>query len=400
MELTPRPCFGTQREFELLDPDTLDGELPIVMDFLNHCPISSLPIQSYMLVKRFLAQHAEPTRYANYRTCAERLLLWSVLVAKKPLADLNEADVQGFMGFCTTPPDSWVADSSCRRFSPGTLRSVVRFNPNWRPFSLNKPAAGGDEARMAYVAGRSGLSTQMSVVASIFLDLHQQELIKINPAQKLHAAGFYAQALPDHTDANVFTDEEFAVFMLTIRDMADEDINNERKLLMIASIYYLRLQPSEIDSLGGDLTISAMRLMRDGTYDLVEDKFPGKWTWKIHPEFVTNYVNRYRERFGRQLIPLERDHTFLLGKVRGKGSICSGHLRLMFRELCRVVIERLTESGCIVSPKSGFRTATLLWLRETSMHHSARTMRMDEIIRLARKSNAETAFQRFFAGRK
>ncbi|MGP5371093.1 hypothetical protein ACTXN4_27020 [Pseudomonas helleri] len=397
MELIPRPCFGTLQEFAFLKPETLDGELPIVMDFLNRCPVSSLPIKSYILVKQFLTRHAEPTRYANYRVYVERLLLWCILEAKKPLTDLSEADVQGFMGFCAAPPDSWVANSSGRRFTPAKLRSAVRFNPNWRPFCHNK--ASGDEVSMAYVAGRGGLGMQMSVVASFFQELYCDDLITINPAQRLHAAGFYAQSLPAHTGANIFNDEEFAALMLTLQDMADENIKYERTLLMLATVYYLRLQSSEIDSLGGDLTISALGLMRDGTYDLVEDKFPGRWAWKIHPEFVTTYVNRYRQRLGRQFIPYERDQTLLLGKVRGNGSICSGQARLIFRAVCRTVIERLTSSGYVVSPNSALRTASLLWLRETSLHHAARTMGMDEVIRLVRKSNAETAFQRYFAWR-
>lgn len=62
-------------------------------------------------------------------------------------------------------------------------------------------------------------------------------------------------------------------------------------------------------------------------------------------------------------------------------------------------LDRLIESGCVVSPDSGFRKASLLWLRETSMHHSARTLRMDDVTRLVRKSNAETAYQRFCAWR-
>ena len=75
MESIPRPCFETLKDFALLDPDTLDGELPVVQDFLNRCPVSSLPIKSYMLVKQFLIKHAEPTRYANYRTCTELSLI-------------------------------------------------------------------------------------------------------------------------------------------------------------------------------------------------------------------------------------------------------------------------------------------------------------------------------------
>lgn len=399
MESNPRPCFETLQEFSLLDPDTLDSELSVILRFLNRCPTSSLPTKSYLLVKQFLIKHAEPTRYSNYRSCIERLLLWSILEAKKPITDLNEGDIQEFMSFCTSPPESWVADKSCRRFTPGKLKQVIGFNPAWRPFSLDQPSIGEDGTRTVYIAGRSALAMQMSVVAAFFLHLHYSALIAINPAQRLHAAGFYAISLPVHTGANVFTDEEFTVLMLTLCDMADREIKHERTLLMIASVYYLRMQPSEVDSLGGDLTISALRLMRDGTYDLVEEKFPGNHAWKIHSEFVDHYVNRYRKKFGRQSIPLERDHTLLLGKIRGKDSISSAHARLLFRTVCQVVIERLTESGCVVSPDSGFRKASLLWLRETSMHHSARTMGMDDVIRLVRKSNAESAYQRFFAWR-
>jgi hypothetical protein len=237
------------------------------------------------------------------------------------------------------------------------------------------------------------------VIATFFLHLHYSELIAVNPARRLHAAGFYASSLPIHTGANIFTDEEFAVLMLTLSDMADEEIQNERTLLLMASIYYLRMQPSEIDSLGDKLTFSALGLMRDGTYDLVEDNFPGNRAWKIHPEFVAKYVNRYRKKLGRKSLPLERDHTLLFGKIRGKGSISSTHARLLFRTVCQVVIDRLTESGYEVSPDSGFRKASLFWLRETGMHHSARTMGMDDVIRLVRKSNAENAYQRFFAWR-
>lgn len=141
MELIPRPCFGTLQEFALLKPETLDSELPVVIDFLNRCPVSSRPVESYSLVKQFLTRHAEPTRYANYRACVERLLLWSILEVKKPLTDLSEADVQEFMEFCATPPDSWVANNPCRRFTPAKQKIAIRFNSNWRPFCHNTPLA-------------------------------------------------------------------------------------------------------------------------------------------------------------------------------------------------------------------------------------------------------------------
>ena len=399
MELTPRPCFETLKNFSLLDSDTTHFELSVILDFLNRCPASSTAVESYVLVKQYLIRHAEPSRYQNYRTSIERLLLWSILEAKKPLTDLREVDIQEFMTFCTSPPASWIAAKPYRRFVPSKIRAAIGFNPSWRPFYFEQQSEGQDGGCFTPIAGRSALAMQMSVIAAFFQQLHFDELIAINPAQRLHAAGFYASRQPVHTGANIFSDEEFAVLMVTLREMAAEDIEHERTLLMIASVYYLRLQPTEIDSLGSNLTISTLRLMRDGTYDLLEELFPGNRAWKIHPDFVSEYVTPFRNRLRRQSIPPERDHSFLLGKVHGRGSICSGHARLRFRKVCQVLIDRLTERGCVVSSDSAFRKASLHWLRETNMHHSARTMTMGDVIRLVRKSDAETTYQRFFAWR-
>lgn len=399
MEIIPRPCFETLTDFKRLDPDTLDHELSVVVDFLGICPPGSQPVESYLLVKQFLANHAEPTRYNNYRTCTERLLLWSLLVAKKPLTDLAELDVQAFMEFCTSPIDSWIASKNCKRFTTGKHPHTVGFNPEWSPFYLSQPPIEENGGRVLFLASRGVLAMQMSVTANFFSYLHDNDRIAVNPAYRLHRAGFYAPSLPVHTGSHIFTDEEFSVLMSTLSELADGDVKQERTLLTISSIYYLRLQPSEIDQFGENLTFSALRLTADGSYDLAEDQFPGKSAWKIHPDFVENYVNRYRERFGRTWIPLEDDHTLLLGKNRGSKSISSGYARFLFRNACQHVIDRFHEDGCIVPTDSGFRTASLFWLRETSMHHSARVLTMDNVIGLGRRSNAENLYQRFFAWR-
>ncbi|WP_434120363.1 hypothetical protein [Pseudomonas fortuita] len=398
MTLTLRPCFETLQNFSQLDPDSLNEELPIVRHFLEQCPVDAQPIQSYQIVKQYLVRHSVATRYANYRSCIERLLLWSILEVQKPITVLNEADIQDFMSFCTTPPKSWVAAKPYRRFVPSKIRSAVAFNDAWRPFCSNGTVDQKDNTQN-YIAGKAALAVQMSVVANFYSDLHLNEIVAKDPARRLHAAGFYVTDRPVHTGSNVFSDEEFSALIMTAAGMADEDPRHEYTLLIIATVYYLRLQPSEIDRLGPTLTMSALQITASGSYDLLEDKVPGNWAWKIHPDYVENHVNRYREKFSRLAIPLSRDETFLLGKFRGEGSICSGHARLLFRDVCRKTIARLTESGCVVTADSGLWRSSLFWVRETAMHHSARAMRVVEILRLARKSDGESTYQRFFAWR-
>ncbi|MFR0713574.1 hypothetical protein ACLUS7_00810 [Enterobacterales bacterium BD_CKDN230030183-1A_HGKHYDSX7] len=396
--LTFRPCFETLEHFSRLDPDSLNGELPIIRDFLEQCPVEAQPIESYQIVKQFLLGHSVPTRYANYRSCIERLMLWSIFEAQKPITALAEVDIQDFMDFCTTPPESWVAAKPYRRFVPNKIRSAVAFNSAWRPFCSNGAIYQEDNSPK-YIAGKGALAMQMSVVANFYLDLHLNDVVAKDPARRLHAAAFYVADRPTHTGSNVFSDEEFSALMMTVASMADQDPRHEYTLMMIATVYYLRLQPSEIDRLGPTLTISTLQISASGSYDLLEDKVPGDWAWEIHPDYVNNYVNRFREKFSRLAIPLSSDDTFLLGKFRGEGSICSGHARLLFRDVCRKTIARLTESGCFVAADSGLRRSSLFWVRETAMHHSARSMSMLEVLRLARKSDDESTYQRFFAWR-
>ena len=80
-------------------------------------------------VKAWLARFADTqATFSSYRKEVERLLLWSVIEAGKPLSSLTHEDFLVFQRFLADPQpaERWV-------MKPG--RKWSRYDPAWRPFA-------------------------------------------------------------------------------------------------------------------------------------------------------------------------------------------------------------------------------------------------------------------------
>jgi len=77
-------------------------------------------------VLAWLARYTDNAHtFANNRKEAERLLLWSLIEAGKPLSSLTHEDLLNYQHFLPRPPDHWVM---------GSGRKWPRHHPLWRPF--------------------------------------------------------------------------------------------------------------------------------------------------------------------------------------------------------------------------------------------------------------------------
>ena len=117
MSQCPQPLFETFERFHGLNFLHLHGELPVVREFLLDFPEELQATESYLAVRGFLKSYAgNEATFNSYRTHAERLLLWSFLVAAKPLLALRRRDAEAFMDFCLSPPGEWVGPVVKSRF--------------------------------------------------------------------------------------------------------------------------------------------------------------------------------------------------------------------------------------------------------------------------------------------
>lgn len=101
-------------------------------DYLQSLSSALRAQESYALMTDYaLATRATPAQARWDQSVLEKFLLWSFIVKTRPLAELNNSDVQDFLSFCNTPPESWISKSNHRFVKEF---GVLKTNPEWRPF--------------------------------------------------------------------------------------------------------------------------------------------------------------------------------------------------------------------------------------------------------------------------
>ncbi len=134
----PVPLFGQHASFidALASDDPDEASLIALALSRTDCPLEA--IESHKLGCVFLQMASQNRRLAlrDCRSIIEKLLLWCILVRKKSLLDISNADLIEFLIFLESPPETWLGIPA-PRFIHSRHRVVI--NSAWRPFrSANK----------------------------------------------------------------------------------------------------------------------------------------------------------------------------------------------------------------------------------------------------------------------
>lgn len=101
MPASPIPLFDTYNRFRDLNFSRVSDELPVVSQYLFSFPSELKAQDGYLAVRGFLKSYSNnEATFNSYRTHVERLLLWSLLITKKPLLELKRHDCENFLEFC------------------------------------------------------------------------------------------------------------------------------------------------------------------------------------------------------------------------------------------------------------------------------------------------------------
>lgn len=399
MDVPPFPCFFGLKEFQNLNAHDLDKEIHEVKQQLGGIDVCCAALSSYSLVKGFLLEHTLASRYGIYRTAIEKLLLWCLLVAKKPIVNLDEQDVREFMDFCLCPPDDWVVNQPEKRLRRASNKRNSRefvINALWRPFRsglADKEVTSGE----IRTSGHASLAVELSVINSFYLYLCSEDVIDRNPAASLHRSKYFSARKVVHNGSKSFSIDDWDLFVEEAKCLASNDQEFERNLFLLMTIYHLFLSPADIDRFGADLAIKSLFEREDGTYGLKIEGHPELERVIISSDYVTRWVARFRANRGTDLVSLDRDPTPLISTQSGRPGISSRHANLIFKQVCSQVIVRIKLGGGTVSSDSSFYRASLSWLRETGLVQAAQTMPLNKLYPSIRGTTFDTAHTRFYA---
>lgn len=142
MPASPIPLFDTYNRFRDLNFSRVSDELPVVSQYLFSFPSELKAQDGYLAVRGFLKSYSNnEATFNSYRTHVERLLLWSLLITKKPLLELKRHDCENFLEFCLQPRPEWIGPVVKSRFTRVGGRKAAEtdtyiINDKWRPFNV------------------------------------------------------------------------------------------------------------------------------------------------------------------------------------------------------------------------------------------------------------------------
>ncbi|MBD9676567.1 site-specific integrase [Pseudomonas sp. PDM18] len=382
MPQNPQPLFDTFARFHELSFLGLNSELPVVLGFLRNLPDQTMAIDSYLAVRGFLKSYAgNEATYNSYRTHVERLLLWSALVAEKPLIDLRRKDAEAFMEFCLNPPADWIGPVIKSRFVRVGGRKKLEsdscvVNPDWRPFSSTlakrerKLAAEmlSELPERPYRMSQGSVAQVFAVCGSFFQHAMDEGLTEVNPFRAVKQKSIYKQRNTLDVASRSLTQLQWNFVIETAELMAAEDPQHERTLFVIATLFSMYLRISDL--VGRDNWEPTMGdFRRDST---------GNWWFhvvgkgnkaakiSVRDDYVQDYLVRYRRHLRLPPLPSPQDKFPLLTTLRGRAGLSDRHIRLLLQEVFDRSLRRMAAEGWSDDEIDQLRSASLHWLRHTA----------------------------------
>lgn len=382
MSSSPKPIFETYEAFVNQDFSVSEPELRCVNDYLNSFPAELEARIGYVAVRSFLRAFSDNVQTFNsYRTQAERLFLWTLLIKRKPLQLLKRQDAKDYLDFCKNPPASWIGPVTRGRFIPNHGENISfadSFVPSqkWFPFNSKSPKHGLDfqvpEAVLVKPGYQATTSTmnQVFIVCSRFFEfLIEDGVAAANPFRMLKKVNRLAEEGHDVASTRALTPLQWNYVLETAQQMADSDaVRYERTLFILATLFAMYLRVSDLVG----------RPNWKPTMGDFRQDFEGNWWYHaigkgnkigkvaVRDEYIERYLKRYRRFLGLAELPERNETTPLITTLRGRSGLSGRQVGALLQSVFDRTLERMRVEGRQKHEMDSLRLASAHWLRHTS----------------------------------
>lgn len=375
----PHPLFNTYKEFLNHTRDEPDPCLPLVMSYLANIEVDLKPVEGFEAVNGFLRSYSNvEATFVSYRTHAERLLLWALLVRKKPLMELRRADAEAFLEFCMSPPTSWLGPVTRSRFLilASDKDSDLCPNPRWHPFSMktpsNKPEASDLETPgtgISYQPSRGSISQVFSVCSSLYEYCLDEGLTPANPFRAIKQKSRFKTSRAMDQTGRALTPLQWDYVLTTAEKMAATVPERyERTLFITATLFSMYLRVSDVcGRVNWQPTMGSFKADHDDNwwFHLI-GKGDKAAKVAVRPEYIDRYLKRYRRFIGLSELPLPNEQTPLIATLNGRPGLSTRMVQSIIQELFDRVVEEMVSEGRKSGEIEALQKASTHWLRHTA----------------------------------
>ncbi|OGT09008.1 MAG: integrase [Gammaproteobacteria bacterium GWE2_37_16] len=350
---------------------------PPIFDALEQLDFLSKPnclkeIKDFSFALDFLkAYRGSQGTFNSYRREIERLLLWSSLIAKKPLKELNRQDIEAFLEFCQNPPKEWVGIKKAPHFINKEGLRIA--NPEWRPFVVTVAKSAFRKGKKPeiknFARSQGAVKETFAILSSFYNYLLQEEYVFANPVALIRQKSQFIRRQQSMPKVRRLSEMQWHYVIENTKKMAEENpIMQERTLFIITALYAMYLRISE-------LTASARWLPKMSDFNRDSE---GSWWFNTVgkgnkqrqiavSDAMLEALKRYRKFLGLSQLPSPADNSPLLPKEKGKGAISSTtYVREIVQSCFDSAIEKLKKDGQEEEAET-LNEATVHWLRHTGI---------------------------------
>ncbi|OGT54018.1 MAG: integrase [Gammaproteobacteria bacterium RIFCSPHIGHO2_12_FULL_41_15] len=309
--------------------------------------------------------------FNSYRREIERLLHWCSLVAHQSLQALKRTDIEAFIAFCQRPPKQWIGLQKLPRFID---KDGVRVpNPAWRPFVVTvskiKYRRGETPQLKNFELSQGALKELFAILSSFYNYLLQEEYVTMNPVALIRQKSKYVRKAQGQPKIRRLTDLQWQYVIKTAQTLADQNpIQHERTLFILSALYSMYLRISEL---------TANDRWQPKMNDFSRDSDQHWWFTTVGKgnkqrqiavsDAMLEALKRWRKHWQLSPLPSPADHSPLLPRSKGKGSIKStNYIRKIVQFGFDQAMEQLHHDG-FSDEAEALAEATVHWLRHTGI---------------------------------
>ncbi|NNM59700.1 MAG: site-specific integrase [Legionellales bacterium] len=311
---------------ELLLTQDLSGETGT-----NRCTDKKPLIRAqndYEAIHTWLNEYAhKQTTYQSYRKEAERLLLWCVLQAKKPLSSLNRDDFDIYLAFLDDPQPENVW---CKKRGG---YGVKRGEKGWKPF------VGG--------LSPSAKRTAVSIIKSLMGYLHEARYLDSNPLVLMRSVKHRQQSLEEqklNIHERILEEDEWHALIQTLdkwpQTTPEEKSEKIRLKLLVGLLFFLGLRVNDVST----SQWNAFKKINDLWWFYVRGKGDKLGKIPVNNELL-NLVIDYRLHFEMPLYPQAEENTPLIVSFRNSAKpIGDRQINQLIKELAKKAAEKFPDN--------------------------------------------------------
>ena len=328
-------------------------------------------IHDYKCAHTFLYAYKDNTNTFNaYRRETERLLLWTWLIQKKSILELNRIDLESYLKFCQKPPIAWIGFKRVPHYVDMNGERLA--NLEWKPFVV---AVGKADAKLGkkanpekYALSDKGFREIFTVVNSLYNFLIQGGRTEINPIQQIKQKSKFLRKRQGLPKIRRLSELQWSYVLSTAYNLATADSKYERTLFIIFALYTLYLRISELVS--NERWSPKMRDFskdRDGNWWFTTVGKGNKERQIAVSNAMLEALKRWRKHLGLLPTPLKSDDAPLIPKEKGSGPITSTYQIRKIVQHCFNEAETQMVLDGFAEEAISLKEATVHWLRHTGI---------------------------------